>query len=143
MRELSDAGIPVAAILAPIIPGLNDREIPRLLESAAQAGATCAMWLMLRLPYQVKALFLEWLQRNYPERRSQIVAQVRSMHNGDLYRSTFGTRMRGTGPLAEQIAATFRVFADRCGLHRQLPQLSSASFRRPNMTGQMELFTAC
>ncbi len=143
MRELSDAGIPVAAILAPIIPGLNDREIPRLLESAAQAGATCAMWLMLRLPYQVKALFLEWLQRNYPERRSQIVAQVRSMHNGDLYRSAFGTRMRGTGRLAEQIAGTFRVFADRCGLHRQLPQLSSASFRRPNMTGQMELFTAC
>ncbi|MCH8153327.1 MAG: PA0069 family radical SAM protein [Planctomycetes bacterium] len=142
MRELSDAGIPVAAILAPIIPGLNDREIPRLLESAAQAGATCATWVMLRLPYQVKALFLEWLQRHFPERRARIISQVRSMHGGELYRSTFGTRMRGTGPLAEQIAATFRVFADRCGLHRRLPQLSSASFRKPNLTGQMELFTA-
>ena len=142
MRELSDAGIPVAAILAPIIPGLNDREIPRLLESAAQAGATCATWVMLRLPYQVKALFLEWLQRHFPDRRARIVSQVRSMHGGELYRSTFGTRMRGTGPLAEQIAATFRVFADRCGLPRRLPQLSSASFRRPNMTGQLQLFTA-
>ena len=142
MRELSQAGIPVSAILAPIIPGINDREIPRLLESAAQAGATCATWIMLRLPYQVKALFLEWLQRHYPDRRSRIVSQVRSMHGGELYRSSFGTRMRGTGPLAEQIAATFRVFADRCGLPRRLPQLSSASFRRPNMTGQLELFTA-
>lgn len=142
MRELSEAGIPVAAILAPIIPGLNDREIPRLLESAAQAGATCATWVMLRLPYQVKALFLEWLQRHFPDRRARIVSQVRSIHGGELYRSTFRTRMRGTGPLAEQIAATFRVFADRCGLRRHLPQLSSASFRRPNMTGQLELFTA-
>ncbi len=138
--ELSEAGIPVAAILAPVIPGLNDREIPRLLEAAANAGAQSAMWMMLRLPYQVKSLFIEWLLRHFPDRARKIESQIRSMRGGKLYDSSFEHRMRGSGAIAQQIKDTFRVFSVRYGLDSRSPQLSCASFRKPNLNGQLNLF---
>ena len=140
IHELSGAGIPVAAILAPIIPGLNDREIPRLLEAAAQAGASCAMWMMLRLPYQVTSLFIEWLLRHFPDRARKIESQIRNMRGGKLYDSSFEHRMRGSGALAQQIKDTFRVFSARHGLDRSSPRLSCAAFRKPNLNGQLNLF---
>lgn len=142
ISELADAGIPVSAMLAPIIPGLNDHEIPRLLEAAAAAGAGSASWAMLRLPHQVKTIFLDWLRINYPQRAGRIEGLIRGMHGGRLYGARFGDRTRGHGPLAAQIAGTFKVFAARYGLNRKLPSPSSAAFRRPGDAGQMNLFDA-
>jgi len=140
ISELSEAGIPVMAILAPIIPGLNDREIPRLLEAAANAGARSAMWMMVRLPYQVSNLFIEWLVRHFPNRAHKIESQIRDMRGGKLYDSSFEHRMRGSGAIARQIRDTFRVFSARHGLDRSSPPLSSDAFRKPNLNGQLNLF---
>ncbi len=140
--ELADAGIPVSVMLAPIIPGLNDHEIPRLLEAAAEAGAGSASWAMLRLPHQVKTIFLDWLQIHYPDRAGRVEAMIREMHGGRLYESRFGNRMRGHSPRAAQIAETFKVFAARYGLNRSLPAPSSSAFCRPGDAGQMNLFDA-
>lgn len=130
MRELSEAGIPVTVMTAPVVPGLTDHELPRLLEAAAEAGATSAGWVMLRLPYQIKDVFLDWLSREFPERAKRVESAVRGMRGGDLYDSRWRTRQRGEGPLAEQIGAQFRVFTKRHGLDKPRPALSGAAFRR-------------
>jgi DNA repair photolyase len=140
MRELSDAGIPVAVMTAPIIPGLNDHEIPRLLEAASQHGAVSAGWVMLRLPHQVKAVFLNWLQRSVPDRAARIEQAIRSTREGGLYDSNWSIRQRGQGPLAQQIRSTFEVFSHRHGLDGRLDDLSGDSFRRPMLDGQLGLF---
>jgi DNA repair photolyase len=140
VRELSAAGLPVTVMVAPIIPGLNDREIPAILEASAAAGARSARSLMLRLPHQVKALLLEWLVRHYPERAAKVERFIREMRGGELTSSRFGERMTGTGPMAEQIRATFELFARRHGLDRPSPPLSSAAFRPPERGGQLRLY---
>jgi DNA repair photolyase len=140
MQALAGAGIPVAVLLAPIIPGLNDREIPDLLRAAADAGARSAGWIMLRLPHEVKTLFLDWLRRHLPHRADRIERLVRSVRGGKLYEPRFGLRQRGRGPLADQIEQTFRVFSIRCGLDRPAPALSPNAFRRPRSNGQLTLF---
>ncbi|MHC4218414.1 MAG: radical SAM protein, partial [Planctomycetota bacterium] len=140
VRELSEAGIPVMVYTAPIIPGLNDREIPSLLQAAAEAGAGSAHWMMIRLPHQVKTLFLDWLRTHLPDRAARIEGLIRQLHGGRLYDSRFGIRSRGRGPVAEQIATTFKVFAKRCGLEKPLRRPSSSSFRRPADAAQLMLF---
>lgn len=141
IRELSAAGIPVSVNVAPVIPGLTDAEMPRILESVAAAGASRAAWVMLRLPYQLKDIFLDWLRRSvHPERAKKVEAKLREMHEGKLYRSQWETRGRGTGAFAEQIAATFDVFTRRYGLNRERHPLSSAAFQRPESAGQLRLF---
>ena len=142
MRELSDAGIPVAVMTAPIIPGLNDHEIPRLLEAAAVHGAINAGWVMLRLPHQVKAIFFDWLQRHFPDRLQRIEHAIRSTREGGLYDSTWSVRQRGKGLLASQIRSTFELFSRRHGLDRAMEPLSGASFRPPMLDGQLGLFDA-
>ena len=138
--ELAAAGIPVSVLLAPVIPGLTDCEIPALLEAAAEAGATSAGWVMLRLPHQVKSLFLDWLKTDFPQRSAKVEHLVRGLHDGRLYDSRFGVRQRGQGPIADQIAETFRVFAKRYRLNTRSLTLSSKAFRRPGGAGQMTLF---
>jgi DNA repair photolyase len=140
VSELADAGIPVSVLLAPIIPGLNDHEIPRLLRAAADAGAGAARWVMLRLPHQVKTIFLDWLAVNFPNRAARIEALVRELHGGRLYDPAWGSRMRGQGAVAEHIASTFRVFAARYGLDGAMPAPSSSAFRPPRDAGQLSLF---
>jgi DNA repair photolyase len=140
MRELTDAGIPVIAMTAPIIPGLNDRELPALLKAAAENGAISASWVMLRLPWQIKDLFLEWLQRHYPDRARKVESFIRQMRGGELYDARFGTRMRGEGEHAELIKRMFKTYRKRYGLDRAMPKLSSSAFRRPILDGQLELF---
>jgi DNA repair photolyase len=138
--ELREAGVNVMAMIAPVIPGLTDHELPRLLESAAGAGATGAAWMMLRLPYQVKDLFLDWLARAYPERTGRVERAIRDLRDGALNDTRFGRRMRGVGARAEHVATTFRAFARRYGLDGPMAPLSSASFRRPSLDGQLDLF---
>jgi DNA repair photolyase len=138
--ELAAAGIPVCAMVAPVIPALNDREIPRLLEAAARAGASSATWAMLRLPHQVRTIFLDWLRIHLPDRAARIEGLLRDLHGGRLYEARFGDRMRGRGPLAAQIAETFKLFARRNGLARSVPVPSSAAFRAPPDPWQPGLF---
>jgi DNA repair photolyase len=141
IRALAAAGIPVGVLTAPIIPGLNDEEIPALLTAAAAAGAKFAGYVMLRLPLAVRPLFEDWLERCVPERKDKVLNQLRSMRDGKLNSAEFGDRMRGHGLFAEQIRQLFQVSARKAGLHARGPELSTASFRRPGGR-QLELLPA-
>ena len=141
IQDLSAAGIPVRVMTAPIIPGLNDSEIPALLQAAAQAGARHASFNVVRLPYAVKPIFLEWLERVEPLKRDRVVGHLQSVRGGELTSSQFGERMRGTGQIAEQIKQSFRLFARKSGLDQPLPKLSAEHFVRPlPASGQLRLF---
>ncbi len=137
---LAKAGIPVNVMIGPVVPGLTDHEIPRILERAAEAGATTAGYVMLRLPYGVKDLFQDWLAVHYPDRKDKVIHRVREMRDGRLNDSNFGSRMRGHGAHAEQIGQMFRLYRKKYGLDRDRVPLSSASFRRVAPDGQMSLF---
>lgn len=141
LRELSAAGVPCRVMTAPIIPGLNDSELPAILQAAAQAGAKGAGYVLLRLPYAVKPLFLEWLDRHRPLARAKVEQLLRSMRGGDLYVTRWGERQRGTGPIAEQIETMFRTFARVHGLDGDMPRLNCSLFQSPTLPGdQMRLF---
>jgi DNA repair photolyase len=141
MRALAEAGVPVRVMVAPVIPGLNDEELPRILAAAAEAGAVGAGYVLLRLPHSVRPVFQDWLARNAPEKQSRIEALIRSTRAGNLNDHQFGSRMRGGGSYAEQIAQTFRVFAHKHGLDRSAAELDSTQFRPPKAaTGQLRLF---
>lgn len=140
IRVLTDAGVPVSVNVAPIIPGLTDTEVPKILEAVADAGAINAAWVLLRLPYQVKDLFLDWLERSvHPDRAKKVVSQIRQARGGKLYEASHD-RHRGGGHIAHQIAQTFDVFTRRYGLNRNIKPLSAAHFKRPETGGQMDLF---
>ena len=139
IRKLAAAGIPVGVLVAPVIPAVNNHEIPRLLEAAAEAGARFAGHVVLRLPNAVAPIFEDWLDRHLPERKDKVLGQVRSMRNGALNDPTFGSRMRGNGFVAEQIHRMFEVACSRHGLARKAPDLSVSAFRRIEK-GQAELF---
>ena len=141
IRELTAAGIPVSVNIAPIIPGLTDVELPRILRAIAEAGALRAAWVLLRLPYQLKDLFLDWLQRSvHPDRARKVESLIRQARGGKLYEASYPNRRRGRGPIVEQLAQTFEVFTRKYGLNRDIRPLSTAHFRRPQMNGQMSLF---
>jgi DNA repair photolyase len=140
IRELTAAGIPVSVNVAPIIPGLTDMEMPGILEAVADAGALRAAWTMLRLPYQLKDLFLDWLQRSvHPDRAKKVESLIRQTRGGKLYDAS-RDRRRGRGPIVEQISQSFDVFTRKYGLNRDIRPMSSAHFRRPELHGQMGLF---
>jgi len=131
IRELSAAGVPVAVMAAPIVPAVNDSEIERILQAAREAGATEAGFVLLRLPLELKELFRGWLATEFPDRAQRVINILRSMHGGKDYVSAFGVRQRGTGPYAEQIAARFRLAAQRLGLNERRLELRTDLFRRP------------
>lgn len=141
IRKLSGAGIPVRVLVAPVIPGLNSVEIPAILEAASNAGASGAAFTMLRLPLTVAPVFVEWLDRCYPGHREKVEGQIRAMRGGKLNSPEFGARMVGSGEMAEQIAAMFRLFARKYQLDGGLPPLDCSRFRRPRPeSGQLWLF---
>jgi DNA repair photolyase len=141
IRELAAAGVPVGALVAPVIPGLNDSEIPALLEGAKEAGAGAAGWQLLRLPLAVAPVFREWLAREQPTRAERVEGRVRDTRGGRLNDAEFGRRMCGSGEVAQQIARLFRVFARRHGLDGHLPPLDCSRFRPPRpRSGQLRLF---
>jgi DNA repair photolyase len=131
IEMLAKAGIPVGVNVAPIIPGLNDREIPAVLEAAKAAGAIDAGYTVLRLPYGVKDVFAEWLKANFPEKLDRILATIRDVRDGKLNSPAFGTRMRGEGKYAEQINQMFHVFRERLGFGVRTHELTTKNFRRP------------
>jgi len=138
VATLAGAGVAAGVLVAPVIPGLNDHEIPAVLEAAAGAGASFAGFVVLRLPHGVSHLFAEWLDHHAPGHKEKVLNRVREMREGRLNDPAFGRRMRGRGPFAEQIRNLFAVSCRRHGLERHAPELSTASFRRPNE--QLRLF---
>jgi DNA repair photolyase len=131
IRLLADAGVPVGVMVAPVIPGLTEHEIPAILDAAASAGARHAAYVVLRLPFAVKDVFLAWLDQHAPSKKNRVLARLRRLRGGRLYDATFGERLRGTGVFAEQIRRLFEVSARRAGLNRAACVLSTAHFRRP------------
>jgi len=141
IRELSTAGVPVRVMVAPVIPGLNDAEIPAILKAAKDAGATSAAYVLLRLPLSVEPIFRDWLQRTQPTKRQRIENQIRHTRGGGLNSPEFGGRMRGRGEVAERIADMFRVFSRKLGLDGGLPPTDGSQFRPPQPpSGQLRLF---
>ncbi len=140
IKELSDAGIPVGVSLAPTIPGLNDHEVPAILEAAADHGARAAFYTLVRLPHAVSEIFSNWVERHFPQRRDKILGRIRELRGGKLNDSRFGARFTGEGPLARDMEKLFRVSVRRAGLEGGIPALSSGAFRRAARGGQLELF---
>ena len=132
VRELAGAGIPVGVMMAPVIPFINDNEIEDVVARAADAGAASMNYIMLRLPFEVKELFAEWLAEHYPLKAEHVMNRIRDMHGGKAYRAEWGTRMRGRGPYAKLVAERFRLARRRHGLEdSRLPALRTDLFRRP------------
>jgi DNA repair photolyase len=131
IRAAVAAGIPTGVIVAPVIPGLTDHEIPTILKEAARAGAQFAGYVALRLPHGVGDLFVDWLDRHFPERKVKILNRVQAIHGGQLCDYEFGARMLGQGKAAEQMKQLFEVSRRKEGLDAEGPELSTASFRAP------------
>ncbi len=141
IETLAKAGVPTNVMIGPIIPGLTDSEVPAILKAASEAGAIGVHHTILRLPTTVKDVFLDWIARQRPNHAAKVEAFVRAARGGKLNTPEFGKRMRGTGPLADQIEQTLRVFTKRYGLDGKSPPLSNKAFRPPRISGeQLPLF---
>ncbi len=141
IRALSSAGVPTSVMTAPIIPGLNDQELPALLAAAKEAGAWRANFTLLRLPMAVRPIFEEWITRNYPAKADRVLGLIRATRGGKLNDSRFGSRMRGQGNYADGLARTFEIFRKKHGLDRPFAPLDHSQFKPPRPTsGQMRLF---
>jgi DNA repair photolyase len=135
VAALAAAGIPVGVMIAPVIPGLNDHEIPAILERAAAAGARSASWVMLRLASPLDQLFADWVERHFPDRAVRVLGRIRECRAGKLSDARFHVRQRGQGMYAQQIRDLFALAARRRGLGRPLPPLNCDAFRRPPQSG--------
>ena len=135
LAALAAAGVPTGVMVAPVIPGLNDREVPAILAAARQAGARQAGLILLRLPHGLVDLFQAWLARHYPERREKVLSLLRQARGGRLNDPRFGARMTGEGAYAEQVRRLFEVQRRRLGFEG-LPPLSAAAFRVPERGGR-------
>ena len=121
----------MGVLAAPMIPGLNDHELPNIIAAAAAAGAQFAGFTPLRLPFAVKDIFCEWLDRHFPGRKENVLNRIRSLRGGKLNDSHFGSRMRGEGIFADQLEQMFHVAVRKAGLEGRECELSTAAFRRP------------
>ena len=137
VARLRAAGIPVGVMVAPIIPGLNDHEIPKIVQTCAEAGAQFAGYTIVRLPWAIAPMFEHWLEEHFPDRKEKVLSRIRSVRGGErLNDSRWGARLKGEGIFAEQVRSLFTVACRRAGLGER-PHLSAAAFRRP--VEQMEL----
>jgi DNA repair photolyase len=143
VSRLAQAGVPVTVMAAPLIPGLNDHELEAILERAAEAGASGAGYVVLRLPLEVRDLFQGWLKDNRPDRADRVMSLVRQMRGGRDYDARWRTRMSGEGPLAKLIAQRFKAACRRYGLNTERPALDASRFRSPDpASSQLDLFAA-
>lgn len=141
MRKLSAAGIPVRVMFSPVIPFVNDAELERVLEAAAEAGASTASYVLLRLPYELKGLFREWLETHMPLRAAHVMSLINQSRGGKDYQAEFGSRMRGSGQFAELIAKRFALARRRYGLEERGGGFNPRVFRVPPAAGdQLGLF---
>ncbi|HEY0673999.1 MAG TPA: PA0069 family radical SAM protein [Longimicrobiales bacterium] len=140
VEALAKAGVPVNVMVAPVVPGLTDHEIPAILQAARDAGARSAGYITLRLPFAVKELFERWAERHFPDRKDKMLNRVRELRGGKLYDPTFGVRMRGEGVFADQIELLFDAACRKLGLNEARFQISGAAFRKPETSPQLKLF---
>ena len=141
IRALSAAGIPVMAIVAPIIPALNDHEIEAVLAAARENGASEANYVLLRLPHELDALVGDWLGEHYPGRRAHIYGLLTEARGGRAYDSSFGQRLIGKGPYADLIGRRFRLAKQRLGYPEERLRQRTDLFRRPEApSAQLKLF---
>ena len=131
IRELSDSGISVTVMVAPVIAGLNDSEIPAILAAAKEHGASFAGFILLRLPLTVRPIFLDWLSRHVPTKRERIESLIRGTRDGGYNQTEFGQRLRGSGDYADHLSRTFKLFAQRYGLNGRPSALDVSKFFRP------------
>ena len=134
VEALAKAGVPVGMLVAPVIPGLNDHEMPSVLAAAKAAGAGWAGTEILRLPLTVAPIFQEWLERNVPGKKDKVLGRIRAIRGGKLNDPRFGFRMVGEGIFADQISQMFHVARHKVGIPEYGPALSTAAFRRPEGT---------
>jgi DNA repair photolyase len=143
LRALSKAGIPTAVLVAPIVPAINDSEIERILDAAANAGVTQAGYVILRMPFEIKDLFREWLHEHFPDKAKHVISLVRDLHGGKDYDSTWGKRQRGDGPYAWSIGRRFELACRRLGLNGRRTRMTTALFTPPSRhRKQLDLFAA-
>jgi DNA repair photolyase len=141
LRQLSAAGIPTSVMVAPVIPAINDSDIERILDAAALAGVKGAGYVLLRLPLEVRDLFVEWLNANYPDRAAHVMKLIRGMRGGKDYDSTFGKRMTGAGPYAWMLGRRFETACEKRGLNRNRASLTTEHFTPPRPRAeQLSLF---
>jgi len=138
IRELTAAGVPAGVMVAPVIPGLNDHEMPAILEAAADAGAVSAGYVLLRLPHAVKEVFTQWLDDHEPGKKARVLDRLQTLRGGKLYDSEWGSRLRGKGIFAQQLQDLFHLTTRRTGLNQRPTELSTAHFRKPGE--QLSLF---
>jgi DNA repair photolyase len=139
IESLSSAGIPTGALVAPVIPGLTDHEMPAIISAVAKAGAVAAGYVPLRLPYGVAPLFEEWLTLHRPLQKEKILNRIRNIRGGRLNDPNFGSRLHGSGAYADNISELFEISCRKAGLNSSRPALSAAAFQRPGPS-QMQLF---
>jgi DNA repair photolyase len=132
IRTLHQAGVRVGVLASPMIPGLNDHELERILTTVRAAGAICAGYLLVRLPHEVRPLFIEWLDRHYPDRKKKVLHRIQAMRGGRLNDPRFGSRMRGQGVEADLLRRRFEVVCRRVGLATSAEPLDSSQFRIPS-----------
>lgn len=142
VKALSDAGVPVGVLVAPIIPALNEKGVESIIERAAANGANSIGYTCIRLPHELKQLFREWLDIHYPDRASHIISLIQQMNGGKDYDSNFATRMRGQGIFADIIRKRVQVASRKAGLHRAWDtMLDTSQFVPPRVySPQAELF---
>jgi DNA repair photolyase len=141
VEALARAGVPMAVLLAPLIPAVNDHELEALLAAGWDAGARQAGYVVLRLPHELKDLFRAWLEQHLPGRAEHVLSLVRQLHGGKDYDPAWGRRQRGSGPIAEVLARRFELASRRLGLHARSPALDATRFRIPPASGhQLSLF---
>jgi DNA repair photolyase len=140
IRNLSRAAVPVGVMVAPVIPFLTDSELERILQAAQDAGATQAGYILLRLPFEVRDLFKDWLKRHFPLKAAHVMSRVRAMRNGRENDPEFGSRMRGSGEFAELLRLRFQKTCKRLGLNRSRRLLDCSQFKPPRLDGQLDLF---
>jgi DNA repair photolyase len=141
LRELVKAGVPASALVAPVIPAINDAEIERILEAIAETGVRHAGYVLLRLPLELKDLFREWLIENFPDRYRHVINLIRETRGGKDYDSTFGKRMTGSGPIAWMIGRRFEVACERLGFNLTSVKTTTEHFQPPRPSAeQLDLF---
>lgn len=137
--QLARENIPVMVLIAPVIPGLNDHEIPKIIRRAVDSGASAAGYVMLRLPHSVKDLFALWLERNYSERKNKILSRIKSVRKGKMNNTEFHSRMSGNGIFAKQVKKIFDLSCRKAGIENNSIELCTKHFRKPS-GAQLELF---
>ena len=141
LRELVKAGVPASALVAPVIPAINDAEIERILEAVAETGVRHAGYVLLRLPLELKDLFRQWLIENFPDRYRHVINLIRETHGGKDYDSSWGKRMTGSGPIAWMIGRRFEVASERLGFNLTSVKTTTEHFRPPRPAAeQLDLF---